>query len=323
MKILLIDADSKIPNLALMKLSTFHRSVGDTIELVKLSLPYYPRRKKSHYRVPSGYDKVYCSVVFGGNLEFIHGNNIIFGGTGYDLCTELPEHIENLSPDYSIYPKNNISYGFISRGCIRNCPFCFVPKKEGNIRQVATIDDIVFHKRVDFLDNNILALSNHKDIFSELVERKIHSRFSQGLDIRLLDEENSDLLSKMNYFGEYIFAFDYWKYRNLIANKLELLSWRKDFQLKFYVYIHPNMPLSDTVNRVEWLRDRKLLPYIMRDISCWDSEYKNFYIDLAAYCNQVGIFKSHTFSEYIVKRHTNNNRIDRSKYLYYSNMVSR
>ena len=168
---LLIDADSTIPNLALMKLSAFYKSIGWSVCLLCLHIPYYPSRKKNVKEVyTNGYDKVFCSVIFQGNMEYIKGANIQFGGTGTPFIDKaLPEFIENMEPDYSIYPENNISYGFISRGCIRNCSFCFVPKKEGKIRQVSTVDKIVRHKVTKFLDNNILALPNHKDILRELL----------------------------------------------------------------------------------------------------------------------------------------------------------
>ena len=144
LNVLLIDADSKIPNLALMKLSTFHKCRGAIVHLVKLHIPYYPNRRKLYWDIDKiygnhQYDKIYCSVIFDDSIKFINGSNIIYGGTGYSLDIELPHYIEVLEPDYSIYPDNNISYGFISRGCIRNCYFCKVPKKEGYIRQVNSI----------------------------------------------------------------------------------------------------------------------------------------------------------------------------------------
>lgn len=286
-----------------------------------LNLPYYPNRiKKHHYIDTSLYDKIFCSVIFDNNISFIHGDNIDFGGTGsYDVSKKLPDEIEQLTPDYSIYPFNDISYGFISRGCIRNCSFCKVPTKEGHIHQVSTVDKIIQHKLVKFMDNNILALPNHKEILQELVNKRIHCQFNQGLDIRLLDLENSSLLSKLKYYREYIFAFDNWKYKDIIEEKLPLLSWRKDWQIKFFCYIHPSMPISDTINRIKWMREHKCLPYIMRDISCWDSSLSNFYTDLASYCNQVAFFKGTTFETYLIKRYPyNRNRIKSSVNLYNS-----
>lgn len=316
MKILLIDADSTIPNIALMKLSTWHKKKGDDVLLVRAKIPYYPNKIKRKFVVPDGFDKVYCSVVFDGNKDFICGNNITFGGTGADIKIKLPGDIENEELDYSLYPDNDISYGFITRGCIRKCSFCKVPEKEGYIHKVAEIEDIVRHKKVKFLDNNILAYPRHMEILAELVKKQINCQFNQGLDIRLINGKNSELLSKVNYLGDYIFAFDDWKYRKVIDEKLLLLSWRKPFQFKFFVYIHPEMELSNIVNRIVWLKEKQCLPYIMRDISCWESNCSNFYTDLAAYCNQVHLFKKMNFYEFLDKRHTNKNRVLNSEKLW-------
>jgi len=319
MKILLIDADSKIPNIPLMKLSTYYKKKNYNVELLKLNLPYFPNKKKKEYNIINSHDRIYCSVIFEGNKNYIKGKNIIFGGTGIDLSTKLPDNIENLDCDYSLCPDNNTSYGFITRGCIRNCYFCKVPKKEGYIHKVNNVKDIIKHKTVKFLDNNILAYDEHEDVLKELIELNIKCQFNQGLDIRLITNINSILLSKLNYLNEYIFAFDNIKCKNIIKEKLKILSWRKDFQLKFFVYIHPSMNLEDTIQRIEWLKNNKCLPYIMRDITCWNSKYNQFYIDIAAYCNQPNLFKKLTFEEFLNKRHTNINRINQSYNIYYNN----
>lgn len=319
MKVLLIDADSTIPNIALMKLSAWHKSLGDEVELVRANLPYYPNKKKAPFTAGSA-DKTYCSVIFEGNADYIIGNNIIFGGTGFDLSTKLPDVVEEFDSDYSIYPDNNISYGFITRGCIRNCSFCKVPKKEGYIHKVADVDDIVRHKKVKFLDNNILSLPEHKEILAEIVQKKIKCQFNQGLDIRLLDSENSILLSKINYLDEYIFAFDNWKHKTVIEKKMAFISWRKPYRVKFFVYIHPEMPLAETVKRIVWLKENQCLPYIMRDISCWQSENSDFFVDLAAYCNQVNLFRKMEFAVFLEKRHKNKERIEKSKRLWNENL---
>lgn len=320
MKVLLIDVDSKIPNIALMKLSTYHKNNGDSIKLVVCNIPYYPNKTKKYFNVPEGFDIIYASVIFKGNINYIIGDNIIFGGSGFDLKIRLPEHIENLPCDYTIYPNNNISYGFITRGCIRNCSFCIVPEKEGYIRQVNKVSDVVKHNEVNFLDDNFLSFSGHKEILQELIDKKIKLRFCQGLDIRLIDEENSLMLSKLNYIGKYIFAFDDWKYKNIIEEKLKYLSWRKEDQLKFYVYVNPNMKIEDTVNRIEYLKKNNLLCYIMRDISCYKSENELFYTDIANYCNQAHLFKKLSFEEFLNKRHKNLSDIKYVRDLYYGNL---
>ena len=319
-QIFLIDADSKIPNLALMKLSAYHKSIGDNVILHRLNMPYYPNKKKRAYDVPVyAYDKTYCSVIFEGNKDFIRGDGIVFGGTGACLRTKLQDEIENMEPDYSIYPDNNMSYGFISRGCIRKCTFCKVPEKEGMIHQVSTPEQIVKHKKVTFLDNNILALPGHEKILKDIVNMGIKCDFNQGLDIRLLTEENSMLLFKLDYIGEYVFAFDDWKYRNIIDEKLRLLNWRRDWGLKFFVYCDPKKSISEIVNRIEFLKERKCLPYIMRDISCWKDTKNEFYVDVAAWCNQPGFFKNMSFDQFLNTRHPKNkNRVDKSFKIYNS-----
>jgi len=319
MKVLLIDADSTIPNIALMRLSTWHKSLGDDVELVKANLPYYPNKKKTPY-ISKPADKIYCSVIFEGNADYIVGDNIIFGGTGFDLTTKIPAEAEKFDLDYSLYPDNDTSYGFITRGCVRNCSFCKVPKKEGYIHKVADVENIVRHKKVKFLDNNILAFPEHKEILTELVQKNIKCQFNQGLDIRFLDYENSVLLSKMNYLDAYFFAFDNWKYKTLIEKKLPLLSWIKTDRLKFFVYVSPYMPLSDTIKRIVWLKENHCIPYIMRDISCWNSIYSDFFVDLASYCNQVHIFKKMDFPTFLQKRHKNNFRISNNTNLWNKNL---
>jgi len=178
-KVLLVDADSVIPNLALMRISHYHKQLGDSIELIKLNMSYYPSRKKLFFSFPANsYDIIYCSIVFNTSLPFIEQNpNVRFGGIGFDIHSTLPEHIQSSPMDYSIYPDNDTAYGFISRGCIRNCSFCHVPKAEGMIRQVASIADISItkenYKKTKFLDNNFLALPNHITLLQELVDKQL------------------------------------------------------------------------------------------------------------------------------------------------------
>lgn len=308
MKIALLDIDSKIPNLALMKLSTYFKTNGDNVDFIKFNYSAYPKKKKKEVFIAKEYDQVWCSIIFTSNkdsVEIKECNNLFFGGTGYDLKVKLSEEIDKLSPDYSIYPENNLSYGFITRGCIRNCYFCFVPKKEGKIKRYDNIENIVKHKKVVFMDNNILAYSKHKEIFQEIIDKKLHLTFNQGLDIRLIDEENAYLLSLMNYTGEYIFAFDDISYKTLIEDKYKIVKKyiKKDWKIKFYIYCNPQMEIKEIKDRVEWCADNKALPYIMRDFSCWEDKNKDFYTDIAAWCNQPGIFKNMDFKEFLHRRH--------------------
>ena len=152
MKVGLVDIDGKgkgFPNLALMKLSSWHKSQGDIVEWAD---PMF-----------GDYDRVYMSKIF----SFSEDNRdvwrceVIRGGTGYDLYKELPFDVERSDPDYSIYPAldRKVAYGFLTRGCPNKCPWCVVPKKEGNIRPYRDVEEIAINGRTNLIlmDNNILA----------------------------------------------------------------------------------------------------------------------------------------------------------------------
>lgn len=316
MRVLLIDADSKIPNLALMKLSTHYKNLGASIELLKFNIPYYPSKtpkNQKHYTIPPNYDLYYCSIIFNQNQQLIipdsqiQPNNLIFGGTGSFNPTQiLPDEIESLLPDYTLYPENTTtSYGFITRGCIRNCSFCVVPKKEGQIHQVSTPSIISNpnHKYIKYLDNNILAYPDHLNILQEIIDLNKPCQFIQGLDIRLITPENSYLISKLPYFGNITFAFDDYDLLQTISKHLRLLPWRKPYQLRFYLYATPAQPISNLISRINFCRENQILPYIMRDIACFTSPDANFYTDIASYVNQPHLFKKLTLEQFLYKRY--------------------
>ena len=324
MKVLLVDLDSKIPNLALMKLSTFYKSMWEDVEILKCNLMGYPNNKNPIEINASGFDKVYVSIVFDVNkyrFDVKGCGDVEVGGTGYDIFKRLPDDIDLLDEDYSLYLDNNSSYGFITRGCIRNCSFCFVPQKEGTIRYYRDWKKIVKHDKTYFLDNNFLSYSDHKRILKELVDDKIKFQFNQGLDIRLLDDENAKLLSEARYIGDYIFAFDNIKYEHLMDDGIKLFKRYidRDWASKFFIYCHPDMEIGDVLYRIEWCRKNKALPYLMRNKDCWRSENKDFYIDLAAYCNQPGLFKNMDFSTFIYRRYPKNKeRAEKNENIYNS-----
>jgi hypothetical protein len=199
-RILLVDVDSTIPNLALMKISSFYKSKGDNVTLKKLKLK---RRKDGTLKdgvkvdLSDKPDKVYASIVFKANKNVLDDvaqqyPDTDIGGSGYDLQKELPPEIEAMKPDYSLYPTNDASIGFSSRGCFRKCHFCIVPEKEGKFRRTQHPSEWYnpMFKKIIFHDNNILA---DKEWFMEVtswcMERKLEMWFNQGLDIRLIDEE--------------------------------------------------------------------------------------------------------------------------------------
>ena len=276
MKIGLYNVDSVIPNLALMKISAFHKKQGDEVDW------YLPLES---------YDKVYASKVFTDSQIEIR-NDMVIGGSGYDLKGVLPQEIEDTKPDYSIYPDCDYTIGFTTRGCIRKCEFCIVPEKEGKIHEYRKVSDIWRGKGdLVLLDNNILAMP---DKFIEVLEfcqkHKIHVDFNQGLDCRLVTKEIADLINKFRkYFTEVRFAFDNISYLNSVYKTCKLI---KRFCF-WYVYC------NDWENALERLLILKRLgqrPYLMRDKSVRNEKKYNF---LANWTNRQMIFQKLDIYDYM------------------------
>lgn len=178
---------TKFPNFALMKLSAFHKLHG---ELVEWWNPF------------ETYDTVFSSKVFTFTPEEpALPDNTIKGGTGYGCMDKLPEFIDIMKPDYSLYPDCNYAVGFLTRGCIRNCPWCIVPKKEGGIKAYADWRDI---KRDDsrdivFMDNNVLAHSHGLSQICSMIGQNVRVDFNQGLDARLITSDVAEMLAKLKW----------------------------------------------------------------------------------------------------------------------------
>jgi hypothetical protein len=313
MKILLVNVDSRW-NMAIRRMYTYYSREGHDVEMRNLGLSGYPHKRRVAVD-GSDFDKVFVSNIFDINKDRVTVTgceDVTFGGIGSrDPHLQLPSDIEMTPPWYG--PEEKKSYGFITRGCIRKCWFCRVPKYEGALKEYNTVESIVRGvpgEVVSFMDNNILAYPHHMDVFKWLIERGTRCEFNQGLDFRLVNDENLDALARLNYEGEYIFAFDEPKYQPLLEKKLALMKKYipQPWKLKFYIYYHPDMELRELFGRVEWCRARECLPYVMRDAACWNCENKDFLIDYAAYCNQAGMFKKLTFEEFLEKRHKNPER---------------
>lgn len=319
MKILLVNVDSRW-NMAIRKMYNHFRTEHE-VKMIDLGFSGYPH-KRSKVIDGSGYDRVYVSNIFDNNKDNVTITGcdwVEFGGIGSNYPErQLPPEIENTDPFY--FDDEDTSYGFITRGCIRNCWFCKVPKYEGALKVYNNVERIVKHKKVKFLDNNILAYEHHCEVFQWLIDRNIRCEFNQGLDFRLINEKNMELLSKLNYMGEYIFAFDDPKYQRMLDKKLVIMKkWvPTPWKFKFYIYFHPSMNLSELLDRIEWCRTNQCKPYIMRDRACWecDENLKNFMIDIASYCNQPAFFKNMTFEDFLSRRHKNKERITRTLEIY-------
>lgn len=200
MNVGLVDCDShNFPNLPLMKISAYHKKAGDCVNFAK----------------PEGfYDLLYVSKVFTESLEPVLPacGQIIRGGSGYGLDNKLPEEIEHIYPDYTLYPQltKNTAYGFLTRGCPRmNHGFCITPKKDGCVsRKVADLSEF-WHGQgnIILLDQNILACRERMELLRQLADSRALVEFNGGMDIRFLNEAIIEALRNIRV-KNYHFAWD-------------------------------------------------------------------------------------------------------------------
>jgi hypothetical protein len=285
MKVRLVDVDSKIPNLALMKISAYHKAKGDDVDF------YNPLFDKP--------DLIYASKVFDFTPDFMFYPDceIVKGGSGYDLKAELLAEIESQFPDYSLY-RCDYAIGFTTRGCVRKCPFCIVPQKEGNIRIVGDIYD--FWRGQEYLmllDNNLTALPEHFELIcKQLIKEKIKVDFSQGLDIRLITPEMASLLSKVKLLKQIHFAWDDIRIEKAVRRGIEILTKNgvSKHKLMFYVLIGFKSTPEEDLYRVETLRGLGVDPFVM-PYNRNDKYQRRF----ARWVNHKAIFKTVKWEDYI------------------------
>jgi len=257
-KIRLIPLKCKIPNLALMKLSAWHKSQGDHVSLDE----------------PEP-DVVYISSPFSSaNQHIDHAQmfpdaKIEYGGYGFN-DKQLPQEIEHIMPDYSIF---NCSYsmGYTTRGCIRSCkkPPCIVPKMEGNTRRNSPIEEFhdPSHKKVMLLDNNILA--DESWFFRNatyIIDNKL-ILIEHGFDIRLVDEDIAKLISEIRFDKQIHFAFDSFDYVGMLNKGIYFLEQAgiKPYRLMFYLYEKDD--LENLIKRFEMINAFRCDPFIMPDVN--------------------------------------------------------
>ena len=261
MRIGLIDVDGhNFPNLALMKISAWHKSQGDEVEW---------------WWGWGHYDRVYMSKIFDETYspdvpEPLNADEIIKGGTGYGLDNELPDYIEHMYPDYSLYPEltKDTAYGFLTRGCPRACPFCIVAKKEG--RRSYKVADLSEwwkgQKNIVLCDPNILGCKEHMDLLRQLADSKAWVDMNQGLDARLLTEKNIEALNRVKIKTIH-FAWDLMEQSEAVLRGLNLYLEHgkiKDYRRRLvYVLTNYNTTMEENLYRIYTLRDLGYDPFVM------------------------------------------------------------
>ena len=257
------------PSLPLMKLSAYHKAMGDEVEM------YMPINQ---------YDLVYASKAFSFTDDIdtnsvIQADEVKKGGTGYCINVKngrevfdnsknssLPREIEHIYPDYALYPQYKYAVGFLTRGCPRNCGFCVVGEKEGLCsKQVADLDEFWRgQKEIKLLDPNILACENNESLLKQLAESKARVDFTQGLDIRLTNPDNIELLNKikvtMLHFAWDNPKQDLTKYFRRFSEHTKIKS---DRNKVVYVLTNYNSTLEEDLYRIYTLRELGYSPYVM------------------------------------------------------------
>lgn len=233
------------PNLALMKISAWHKGKGDTVEW------WNPLFR---------YDRVYSSKVF----DFTPENpylppDTIKGGTGYDIKSTLPDEVDEMYPDYSIYPECDYAIGFLTRGCIRTCPWCVVPEKEGyiqpyrNWRQVVRKDT----KKLVLMDNNILASPWGIDQLEELSRTDYRIDINQGMDARLVIPRLVDLFRRLHWIKYIRFSCDVESQVPYIQAVYKLFKEKGISVNRIFVYFLVRQDLKEASRRLEKLKQLK------------------------------------------------------------------
>lgn len=271
MRIGLIDVDGhNFPNLALMRISAYHKAKGDTVEWWWSDFIHY--------------DIVYMSKVFSNTYskdvqEPLNADKVIKGGTGYaiDLSDgverfdqskhqNLPDEIEHMFPDYSIYPQFSFAVSMTSRGCPRSCSFCHVAAKEGRCsRKVADVSDFWNgQEEIKVLDPNITACREKRDLMRQYRETGAWIDFTQGIDIRLVNDEDIEDLNRMK-IQRLHFAWD--NPKDDLEDKFRLFSDKfniKDFRKKaVYVLTNYDSTMEENLYRIYTLRELGYAPYVM------------------------------------------------------------
>ena len=294
--IAIVDVDgyntkAKFPNLALMKISAYHKQNNDNVKF------YNPENK---------YNIIYKSKIFTFSKDVdIKHDNIIQGGTGYNLTTKLPENIDNMFPDYSLYNITDTAYGYLTRGCPRGCEFCIVCAKEGKkTRQCYNLSQFWnVQKEIKLLDPNITAAPNFIDLINELAETKAYIDFTQGIDLRLLTEKKIEAINKLKIKMVH-FAWDNIKDEKIITEKLKLYidnaKYNNYRKITVYILCNFNSTFEEDLYRIYKVRDLGVTPYVMiYDKKNAEQKYK----DLGYWVNWYPIFKTvRKFEDYNPKR---------------------
>jgi hypothetical protein len=278
MKIAIFDIEPKINNTALMKISQYHKDMGDRVE-------WYIDWNRNQY------DKIYCSSLFNFTSKSLVPEGAICGGTGFDIKSRLPEEIEECDLDYSIYPNCDVSYIWFSRGCFRDCPFCIVREKEGFIHSVKPTNLNPKGKTIDIMDNNFFGNPEWENAISFLEKWKLPINFRSGIDIRIFKPEHADFINKYRIKKVHC-AWDNPE-DDLYPQLKEVIKYIPAYKLMCYVLIGYDSTPEQDLSRVMKIRELKIDPFVMPF-----NKKDKYQMKFARWVNMKAIFKTVKWEEY-------------------------
>jgi len=263
----------------MMQVSAYHKARNDDIYI------YSPLYHDS-------YDKVYAFSLFDFTPKDYVRSDMICGGTGFDITSKLPPEIESCPYDWSLYPDCDYSIIWFSRGCIRNCPFCVVRRKEGYIQSVEPKNLNPNGEYIKVMDNNFFANPKWRDAVDTLLEWNQPVDL-QGFDIRLFDEEQGEAINKLKHYHRVKFAWD--NPKENIDDKIELLlETVSPHKTMCYVLIGYWSTPEEDLMRVMHLSDKyKIDSFVMPY-----NKFDNYQLNFARWCNNKVLFRTRTWEEY-------------------------
>jgi len=273
---------TKFPNLALMKLSAYHKKQGDKVKF---------------WNFMESFDIIYSSKVFTFTEDGFFSDFMVKGGTGYKNNINLPDEIEHICPDYSLYGCDK-SYGFLTRGCPNKCSWCIVPGKEGDVYPNADIEEFIRHKEVILMDNNILSSDYGIGQIEKISKMNIKVDFNQGLDTRRIDDSIARRLSKLKWLFPVRLACDSKNQMKHIQKAVQLLRYHNCNPKRYFVYVLVKN-IEDALERVKFIKGMGLDPFAQ--------PYRDFRNNIeptkrqkafARWVNQKAVFNTTTWEDY-------------------------
>ena len=295
MNIGLLAVDSTYPNLALMKISAYHKVRGDSVEW---------------YNSLCCYDKVYTAKIFSFSRDYeyyVNADQIEKGGTGYDIKKVLPIEIDRIVPDYDLYNVDkNLAYGFLTRGCPNHCKWCVVPEKEGKIAPYMDIEEIAVkgRKNIILMDNNVLASEYGLQQIEKIVSMGLRVDFNQGLDARLVTDDIARLLARVKWIKRIRFGCDTPGQIAEVERAAKLID-KYGYKGEYFLYCIL-MDFKESFYRVNYWKSvsRRFIPYCQpfRDLNNPRHVIPQWQKDMANWADRKELYMSCEFKDFTPRK---------------------